>query len=64
MRQSHGGIDDGAHGDGDGGLVLRSVVAGPVYAEAMVDCINARIEQRKVGHAELDREARACEGGR
>jgi hypothetical protein len=44
------------------GLVLLSVVAGPVYAETMVDCINARIEQRKVGRAELDREARACQG--
>ena len=45
-------------------LVVLLVVAGPVLAETLVDCTNARIEQRRAGRAELDREGQACQGDR
>jgi hypothetical protein len=45
-------------------LVVLLVVAGPVFAETLVDCTNTRIEQRRAGRAELDREGQACQGDR
>jgi len=45
-------------------MVVLAVVADPVFAETLGDCTNTRIEQRGVGRAELDREARACQGDR
>jgi len=64
MRQSHGGFDDGAHGDGDGGwsFARSSLVR---YTQRRWWIASTRgLSSDKVGHAELDREARACEGGR
>jgi len=45
-------------------LVVLCVVAGPVFAQTLVDCTNMRIEQRRVGRAELDREGQACQADR
>ena len=46
------------------GLLVLSVAADPTFAENLTDCINARIEQRKAGRAELVRETSVCQGDR
>ena len=45
-------------------LAVFAVATGPVFAETVADCTNARIEQRRTGRAEMDREGRACQGDR